>query len=222
MKDLAEVIEALEDIKETKKKLLCCFKDEISNKGLGAIDTKEAGEVVDMIKDLASVEKDCLEALYYMKVVEAMVNYEEPRYGYNANRSSRTGRYMSKGPGPRMGFEPHTPFLEYDNDMTGDDYMREAMMGYSDGRTNYGTRMEHLGKENMDSRYGRAYNEYKNMRKHYTETKSPEDRKEMNTHAEEHVHDSIATIRDIWEDADPVLKKRMKEDFTKLVNEMTV
>lgn len=212
MKDLAEVIEALEDVKETKKKLLCCFKDEISNKGLGAIDAKEAGEVVDMIKDLASVEKDCLEALYYMKVVEAMVNYEEPRYGYNPNRSSTTGRYISNGTRPKMGYRPHTKMVDYDNDMDADDYMREAMMGYSHGTNENG----------MDPRYGKAYNEYKNTRKFYTESKSPEAKKEMNTHAEEHVHDSIATIRDIWEDADPALKKRMKEDFTKLVNEMIV
>ena len=89
-------------------------------------------------------------------------------------------------------------------------------MGYTDGKM-MDPRSE---QNNMDSRYGRAYNDYKTSRRHYTETKSPEDKKEMDTHAEEHVRDTIATIRDIWGDADPNLKRRMREDVTKLLGEM--
>ena len=78
------------------------------------------------------------------------------------------------------------------------------------------------GSGEMDPRYGRAYNEYKMKRRHYHETNSPADKKDMDTHAEEHVRDTIATARDIWKDADPALRKQMKEDFTKLVSEMAV
>lgn len=222
MHDLAELMEKTECIKDLKEKLVTCFISEMNTKGFECMDVNEAGEVVDMIKDLAETEKSCMEALYYQKLTEAMVSYEEPRYGesmgYNRNRSSSTGRYMSN----RMGFmKPHTPYLEYDGHMYPQDYMNEAMMGYTptwnmDNQTPH----NYNNQSNENPRYGKAYNEYRNMRKHYTETKAPEDRREMNTHAEEHVNDTIATIRDIWKDADPELKKRMKTDFTKLVGEM--
>lgn len=76
--------------------------------------------------------------------------------------------------------------------------------------------------ERSDPRYGRAYNEYKESRRYYTETNSPTYRQEMDAHAAEHVGDTLATIREIWKSADPDMKKRIKADFTTLVNEMTV
>lgn len=249
MHDLTEVIEKMEEIKKLKEKILDCFKSEIDVKGFECMSAEEAGEVVDMIKDLAETEKSCMEALYYQKVIEAMVSYDEPRYnedvmGYNRNRYKSSGRYAPSGMGTRMGFmPPHVPYLDYGGHMNPEDYMNEAMMGYSDGRGNYGNNQsqsqnrggssnDRMGYKDsmmmdprfedgrMDSRYGKAYNEYKERRRHYTETKSPEDKKEMETHAEEHVRDTIATIKDIWTDADPSLKRRMREDFTKLLGEM--
>lgn len=244
MHELAEVIEKTEKIKALKEKLFECFKSEVDTKGFECMDVKEAGEVIDMIKDLAETEKNCMEAIYYQKVTEAMVSYDEPRYGesanmmgYNRNRYKSSGRYAPSGMGTRMGFmPPHVPYLKYDGDMYPEDYMNEAIMGYTDNQggnrmnTSQGQNMRGSGSRNMnmgytddmqlDPRYGLAYNEYRKGRRHYTETKSPSDKKEMETHAEEHVRDTIATIRDIWSDADPSLKKRMKEDFTKLVSEM--
>lgn len=222
MHDLAEVIEKAEEIKKLKEKILDCFKSEINTKGFECMSAEEAGEVIDMIKDLAETEKNCMEALYYQKVIEAMVSYDEPRYdgsanmGYNRNRYKSSGRFAPTGSGSRMGFmPPHVPYTEYGGDMSPEDYMREAKMGYSDNMM-----MDTRSNANMDTRYGKAYNDYKIRRRHYTETKSPEDKKEMEAHAEEHVRDTIATIKDIWGDADPALKRRMREDFTKLLGEM--
>lgn len=218
MHELAEAMEKSECVKEVKEKLLECFKSQIAAKGLECVDTEEAGEVVDMIKDLAETERNCMEALYYQKVIEAMVNYDEPRYGYIPNQKMM-GRwdYSSDSSVPTR-YMPHTRQMKYDGDMDSDDYMREAMgRGRSTDRS--GSEMYNGDK---DPRYGQAYNEYKTTRKHYTMTGSPDDRHEMDMHADEHVHDTIATIRDIWKDADPALKKRMKEDFTKLLNEMTI
>ena len=70
--------------------------------------------------------------------------------------------------------------------------------------------------------YGRAYNEFKRRRKYYTETKSPEDKREMEMNAEEHINMVIVTLRDIWKDADTPLKKRMKDALTELMKDMTV
>lgn len=254
MHDVIETVEKMKEVKELKEKLLACVKDEIAAKGLECVDTEEAGKVVDMIKDLAEVEKCCAEALYYSKVTEAMVSYEEPRYGESADRYGydhyrykSSGRYAPKGHGTysatgSMGFRPHIPYLNYDERMEPSDYMHEAMigpMGYSysgSGRTapssagrtssrggsgmDSGSQSYGYYDEDMDPKYGRAYNEYKMKRRHYTESRSKEDKMEMEARAEEHVQDSIDTIRDIWEDADPTLKKRMKENFGKLLSEM--
>lgn len=234
MHDLAEVMEKMKPIKELKEKLLECFKAEISAKGIECVDTEEAGKVVDMIKDLAKTEKSCMEALYYQKVTEAMLSYEEPRYGYNANRSATTGRYTTSGRGHRMGFVP--PVMMHPEMDWEDEYMMGSM-GYTSERSSEGSRNERgrrssgsdssgywSGRDMMDAtmdpRYGDAYNKYQMTRRHYTESRSEADKKEMKRHAEEHLNDTIATVKDIWEDADPALKQKMKEDFTKLIGEM--
>lgn len=203
----------MEEIRELKNTLLDTVKAEIA-KGVQCVDTKEAGEVIDMIKDLAETEKCYMEALYYQKVTEAMLSYEEPRYGYNPNRSASTGRYTSGGGrGGRMGFKPHEPWMPEDPWDGGSYGGGNSSMGYWSGRE---------GMDQMDPRYGEEYNRYRMTRRHYTETKSAEDKKEMSEHAEKHLRDSIDTMKDIWGDAEPELKRKMKEDLTKLVNSMNM
>lgn len=221
--DLVELIEATKDICEIKDSLVKCIKAEIASKGLDGVNTSEAGEVIDMIKDLAETEEKCFEKLYYQKVVEAMTSYEEPRYGYNINRYSN-GRFAPSGHGTNMGYMPRWQFMDRDGETNPKDYMQDVMMGYSGngnssnsrGNNSGGTRSGYTPEE----RYGQAYNDYKRMRKFYTETKSEDDKREMEMRAEEHIKGTIMTARDIWRDADPVLRKRMKEEFTKLVNDM--
>lgn len=249
MHDLSEAIEKCKELKELKEKLTDCLNGELSAKGAAGLDAQEAGEVVDMIKDLAETEKLCMEALYFQKVVEAMTSYEEPRYGesmgyaggmgYNNNRYA-SGRYAPSGHGNMtMGY---IPYME-----------NQEIMGYSSGGSRGGQGGNSGGSSSSSSGgssggsgsgggsgggrsgyfmpdgniseetpYGRAYNEYKRRRKYYTATNSPEDKREMEMNAEEHINSSIATIRDIWKDADTSLKKRMKDDFTKLLNDMVV
>lgn len=47
--------------------------------------------VVDMIKDLAEAEKECMEALYYEEIVDAMEGGEE-RYGYDDSGMNAANR----------------------------------------------------------------------------------------------------------------------------------
>lgn len=206
------------------------------------------GEIIDMIKDLAEVEEKCWKAKYYESIVCAMKDADEEEemmarmalqghetagmMGYNPHRSSTTGRYTS-GRGGRRGFRPmEHPMDDFMNPEMVDknmmeiygkgdsewDEMRHAMpgkMGFTRTSPN-GDRTE------WNPRRGEAYNQYRSARRHYHETKSPEDKKAMDAHMSEHVMDSIASIREMWEDATPELRKRMKQDFTGLLNEMTV
>lgn len=121
-------MEKLKDLNELKHKLLDAVKAEVS-KGVENVDTEELGEVVDMIKDLASAEKDCMEACYYELVCEAMDDGESERMGYDRWRYA-SGRFAPKGRGSRVrGYLP--PYMDGEGTV-------DASMGYPtrDGREN--------------------------------------------------------------------------------------
>lgn len=225
----------LEELKEIKKTLMTAVKSEIA-KGVEHVDTKDLSEAMDMIKDCAETSANCWMACYYESIVKAMEESgEDDRYGYNPNRSSRTGRYMS---GRRMGYigDPHQmmqdmPYIEdyLDDPMR----IRSDMMGYPQGGSNGsrgGSGRGSYGNSNMnigyspegDDRYGRSYRKWKDARRYYTETKSPEGAEMMHSAANEHIADTLVTLRDMWGGADTDLKKQMKADLTKLVSEMNV
>lgn len=78
----------------------------------------------------------------------------------------------------------------------------------------------HIPHRDWDDQYGRVFNEYRDARKHYTETHSNEDKSSMDGKAREHVDSVIVSIREIWNNADPTLRQQMKSQLTSLVNEM--
>lgn len=104
-----------------------CVKSEV-DKGIDQVDTKEMGEVADIIKDLCEAE-------YYAKIGKAMdeaeygedYDYmgaydENERKGYRGQRRDSRGRYMSR--------------RSYTEPMMMHDDMREK--DYMDGRMYYG------------------------------------------------------------------------------------
>ena len=66
----------LTDICEMKETLIALVKTEFSN-GLESVDTHEAGEIIDMIKDLCEAEKDISEARYYKSMLSTRVTDTE-------------------------------------------------------------------------------------------------------------------------------------------------
>lgn len=192
-------MEKFDDICDLKHQILRFVMDEVDT---GFSEAPAAvqmlGEYVDMIKDLAEAEKACQEACYYESVVKAMAEYgDNPRMGYDRKRNSR-GEYVPMEGNQRLGFTP-------DWRMPDKDWMRP---GEDDA--------------NYDDRYGRPFNQFRKAKRHYTQTHSPEDKNRMKEHANEHMMETMMTMREIYEDADPDMKKRMKSDLTKLVSEMTV
>lgn len=203
------------------KKTLCCWVEGAISSGESNVNAAELGAAVDMIKDIACAQKDIWESCYYKTVVDAMKEGEEEggwenhRMGYNPNRNS-LGRYS-------RGYEhPRTDIMRWP----------ETMMGYSPSgagtRSQSGSRMGYedvyarmMPPESEDSeRYGREFGRYRQARRHYTETKSPEKKREMEEHAEHHMNEAIATFKEIWREADPELRQKMKTDLTKLMGEM--
>lgn len=180
------------------------FENETS-KGVAQVDTDELGKVADIIKDLADAKKNCSEIekneweqCYYAHVIMAMERAGddeegmENRYGYVPPKMNKATERS------RMRQWAHDPEM-YNHEMS-----------------------ERYGRENerSDQRYGKPYREYLDARKHYTETKSARDKEDMEMYANEHMMDTIGTIREMYRTAEPDLKKRMKADLTKLVGEM--
>lgn len=202
-----------DELCDLKKDLIMIFASELHTKGVDDLDTKDCAEVADMIKDLAEAEKACMEACYYETVIKTMEKADEEeeqegRMGYNAYRYAN-GRYAPKGRGTRRGYTPEmgmmNPYL-YDPDFA--EEMEKGRLGYQ-------------GEDpDDDPRQSREYNEYKRAKRHYSETKSPEDKRKMDEHAMKHVNQAMDSFREMWRDADPNMRKRMKADLTTLVGEM--
>lgn len=210
------------EAKENKIYEICCMQETMISalkaelsKGLEHADAKELGEAADIIKDLAEAECKLRESCYYKTVVEAMEegSEENESYGYTKRPRPRTPTHWK----PMISQEPYIE--DYLENETGR-YLGDMRMGYVEG--DRPMRHEEGPHKGTDSRYGQAYREYQSARRHYTTTNSPTDKDAMTTHATEHVADTIATIRDIWRNADTDLKKRMKTDFQNLISEMTV
>ena len=162
-------------------------------------------EYIEMIKCLAETEKECQEADYYEAVVQAMEEngmMESERMGYNPNRN-RMGQYSDgragngdSGSNSRRGYSPDRM---YSRMMPGDD--RDA---WGDD----------------DPRHSEAFNRFRKAKRYYTKSHSEEDKQRMKDASNEHMMETMSTIREMWDDADPDLRARMKTDLTNLVTNL--
>ena len=213
-----EKLEAeLEPIKRMKERLVDMCKAEV-DKGCVETDTKELGEVVDMIKDLAEADKACWSACYYKQIVKAMEKSEEEEEamqkmgyrmgvtggqgsnnssGYNPNRSMTTGRYISGYGDGRMG-------------MTLEDEMQMPyIMAYTDGMMGYTP----SGMGNRSQSGSRMGYEGQNGRMGYDE---------MNMTPHDRLNRTIENMKEMWKNADTEMKKKMKQDLQNLINELKI
>lgn len=238
-----EIEEKVKEICEMKNKLISWTKDEL-DKGKDCVNTQEAGDVVDMIKDLADAEKNCWKAAYYKAVVKAMYEYEDDvevdpsrvrRMGYD-NYRYNSGRYAPKGHGHYVGHMGYTPMEEMTRLYHDERDMARNMprMGYVDpwmnnrvawnpDRPGYAGSKNDYSPDNTraggmtNSRYGMNYDNYQDARRHYTTSHEKKDKDEMDRYAYDHVTDTIMTIKEIWSQADPDMKKKLKTDLGSLM-----
>lgn len=180
---------------------------------LAQCDTKELGEVIDMIKDLTEAEYYC-EAIKAMKGSgEELAEYDD-RMGYNTSRYN-SGRYAPKGSGHysntgnTMGYIPMIEQKPYIDEYVQDPVRFRERMGYHD-EMNYPTH----------NRFGESYEEWKKARRNYTQTHNASDKAEMNTHTNEHLSDTMVTLKEMWTEADPNLKNEMKMKLQQLINDL--
>lgn len=171
--------------------------------GLPSSDVDEAGKVVDMIKDLAQHDYYIAKACYYETVVKAMKERND-RYGYVSEPSMYDWNTDNNMPA-------------WWNDMKSGEFdPRKYRMGYTPNVNRFDD--ERYG--DID-RYGKPYREWKESKRHYRDSNSATDKEDMTKHAREHIANSVATMREIWGNAEPELRKQMKADLQALIGEMT-
>lgn len=169
-----ETEKKVSDICALKDQLISCMKVALSH-GYEKINAQEAGEVADMIKDLAEAEEKCWKACYYKSIVGAMEEAElgsDGVHGYNPRRYS-SGRYAPAGKGHISGYLPGPTDMKYE------------------------------GHEMME--HSNPYDNYRSARRHYTESGSTHDKTTMDNAI-------MSTISEIWADADPMLRDRLKKE----------
>lgn len=227
---LAEMMAKTEEIKKTKETLFSWVQQEVSN-GKDCFHVESAGQVVDMVKDLAETEKECAEALYYMTVVDAMLNSEGGISGYNHRhlsngRFARSGRGHMVGGNGNSGFHPgpfvdQEPYIDaYLHDPNGPwRHQNPRSMGYDDDR-DWNARRDN-DQEKSRSKYGEAYDNYREARRHYTVSKDTMDKERMDHHTMEHVNNTLESMMEMWESSDDaMLKKRIVDEASKVVSQM--
>ena len=218
-------------IHEMMEKLTKCAENEFE-KGVENVDTKEMGEVVDIIKDLAEAE-------YYAKITKAMDEAEygedydymgayedDMRKGYRGQPRDSRGRYMSRRGRGRRGYEEplyHMP-LEMYKDYSAEelrDMDRNTMgrMYYTDGASggSMATRTQggmNGGRDNREGRSGmsrRGYMEAKEMGK-----EKGEKMKELEKYMKELSEDVTEMIGDASQEEKSMLKSKMQTLLQKI------
>lgn len=206
-------------------------------------------EELDELKAWACVMKDLTEYDINKRGIEAMDESEQEekfygRMGYRGRAAN--GRFVHRsGRGRSAGYTP-IPYLHMmeDEDEYGmyDDIpypMTGYRMGYTGGRN---TNMENMGNRGRNSgdswnsdndgrmgygnvmknysRYGQAYDEYDRRRRHYTETKSPEDKQMMKQSMNEIFSDMENMIENIMEYADAADKPELKQKVVQMAQKV--
>lgn len=168
----------------------------------------------------------------------------EGRMGYDRWRNSK-GRFAPKGTGHetsmamatgRAGYDTRTPGPYYDDPRMWTEPWASAM-GY-DGHSRNGSRPGSDGSGMGSSQSGSAASrmgytpddmrnvnqdtrsQYHDARRHYHETNSQDDKMKMDAKADEYLHESIETMRDIFVQSDPKMQQKMREDLSRLFREM--
>lgn len=162
------------------------------------------------------------------------------RMGYDSWRYS-SGRFAPSGHGHRSGYMPQQ--------MEEDRYIDPWMMGYSGGGRGGSSNSGNSGRSSSSgssggsqngsssgssggsygydgrmgysgSERGHRYDRYNQARMGYHESRDAASKEHMDASSREYVVDVAEAVKEIWKDADPAMRKEIKNKFTALMGEM--
>lgn len=228
---IEEVNRKVKELCDLKDQLMCSAKEAIC-KGIQNVDTQEMGEVTDMIKDLCEAEEKCWKACYYHQIVEAMKKADEEEKMYGGRMGYDNWRYSSGrfAPSGRGRYDPagYTPNEDGQLPWVHDERMEREIwddtMGYSSS-SNRGGSSGNSGNSNGRMGYsgsprGDRYERYYQARMGYHETKDPAAKQRMEETTREYVCDIADSMKEIWKDADPAMRKEIKNKLVAITSEM--
>lgn len=203
---------------EIKDRLVSVLNDQVSG-NLHNANANELGQVADMIKDLAKAEEKMWKSCYYKTIIHAMHEEhermehmpQEDRMGYDHYRYS-SGRFAPKGHGHySSGYRP------MEETWAEGMHMEPWMSEYEVGSQNRSAPDRYGYTPTMR---GMKYDNYHKAKMGYHESKDAHSKEQMDNSAREYVVDTAESIREMWKEADPTLRKEIKNRLTTLANEM--
>lgn len=203
-------------LKHMKETLMCAVEMQLCD--LGEVDTKELGEVIDMIKDLE-------EAIYYCTVTEAMTNpLQEKEWKMQENghhQENGDSRMYYDGPMYKMMYADDgrrrrsdgTFYADSGNSASGS----QSYSMYSDSNMNSSNGRNYTNSMYNDSMNGRSYN----SRRMYMEAKhSHQDKsvqlRELEKYMQELSQDVVEMIEDASSEEKQYLEKKISALATKI------
>ena len=192
----------MERLKNMKETLMGCVQAQMSH--LDTVDTKELGEVIDMIKDLS-------EAVYYCTITEAMEGKEEKSQEHHHYYTDY--RMMDRGQG-RMYYEENgmeNNMMYYNgNSSSSNGYNASSNGNNARGGGSRGYYEREMPFEMRDEREGRSHM----SRKNYMEAKEMlHDKnvklKELEKYMQELSNDMVEMISDTSPEEKQLLEKRL-------------
>lgn len=221
-----ETLMAIAKIGEQKQKLMDMFREELcEDKEVIGCHIEKIGDIADMIKDLCEAEKECMEKKYYEMMICALMEEDQPleeigRMGYDKWHYA-SGKFAPKGRGHRVGYE-RMPMDWRNNPMNQNPH--DAGPYWMDAKENmrmgYHPADDYMDGMHYPSKYGVGYDEYKERKKHYTETHSSPDHESMDAKIEEATHDAIDAMKEMWMDAKPETRRMLTTDVAMFLEEM--
>jgi hypothetical protein len=180
-------------LKTIKEMLMCCVEGQMSH--LEKVDTKELGEVIDMIKDLE-------EAIYYCTVTEAM---KEKSWEYESeDNSEHKRRYMM--PEDKWDHDyKYRKYMDSHSPLTFEEWARQEEMEASHSSE------AHNGKEGRSHKSRKMYMESKE--KHQDKAAQM---RELERYMQELTQDVVEMVEDASQEEKQYLSKRVAALANKL------
>lgn len=209
-----ETMKTIEQIKVAEETLLGWLMGEVGEgKEAYACHIEENGKLIDQIKDLSETAKDCMKKKYYEMLICDMMREDDDmndvgRAGYDNWRYKSSGRFAPKGHGSDVG---HGSRLHMGYTMD-DPHMHPG------SKTMRGDYDDYSLDEHMD-RKSPLYHQYKSAKMGYTKTHSETDHRKMDNHITEATMETMSDMREMWDDASPETRARMKSNLTTLLKE---
>ena len=205
------------------EKLSECAKVEL-DKGVENIDTKEMGEVAEIIKELSEAEyyakiskaMDEAESEDNMRAIEMYEDYPERRY-YDDYRYKTSGRFAPKGKGsymPRRGYD-EPPYYHMNPDM----YREHTPEYYRDVDRAQG-KMYYTEPITMESRYDKAKRGYEESKMAHKEN-TPESKQAKMKDLEMYLKELSEDVTQLLSDATPEERSMVKNKMQVLTQKIS-